>query len=181
MQLSLLSQLAAATPLQKTLYFGQLPPDLRDRAIAACGVGCDHAIGERLAAVVDFTGKEGYFLGGVITDRAFAWRMPARGSVRWADVGALQVKTGLLHEHVTMQMVDGSVVAAPDITEITPLIQQITRYAPADRATISCSSWSSASTRAARSTSRPRAISPAASACSTARSTSVAAVTRARG
>jgi hypothetical protein len=91
-----------------------LAPILRDRAIAAVGLGCDHASGEQIVAVIDDSIHPQVFLGALITDRRYAWRnMQGRGVIRWDEVERIEVSEGLLVARQLCVMRDGRRMQVP--------------------------------------------------------------------
>jgi hypothetical protein len=125
-ELSFVARIVAATPVKHGVPFGQIGETLRDRAIAAVGTGCDHALGERLAMVIEKPTDEGHFLGGLVTDHALSWSVGLkRGSVRWIDLAMFDKKD--------LRTMDGRVVSSPNLPEVIPLAQTIAQYPPPQR------------------------------------------------
>jgi hypothetical protein len=131
--LSLIAQVVAAAQVKHAVHFGQIGEQLRDRAIAAAGTGCDHTVGERLGLVIDKTEGDA-FSGGFVTDRRLAWAIgKERGNLPWSELRGMTWNTGLVTVDAKLHLIDGRQLEAPNLPEVRPLCDLICRYAPPDR------------------------------------------------
>lgn len=123
----MVADLARAHLARDAVLHDQLDADLRDRAIASLGVGCDHTAGEQLLAVIDDSVHPHVFLGAIVTDRRYAWRnMQSNGSIGWEDVERVEVTEGLLVAQQHCVTYDGARRTIPPAgVDLTPFFRAL--------------------------------------------------------
>ena len=134
---STVADLARAHLSGEAVLHDQLDVGRRDRAIASLGVGCDHAAGEQLLAVIDDSAHPQAFLGGLLTDRRYAWRnMQSSGSIGWEDVERVEVTEGLLVARQHCVLYDGTRQTIPPAgADLTPFFRALSQIPRGRRST----------------------------------------------